>query len=580
MASEALDRAEVARGLEKELDGIKAAAEEFCLPDAALAILRLEDVYDDWKNAEYGRLLHPDRSDQDEVQTAAYLRRAGYLIDVGDYALALLLENGKQCGRQFKEFPHIYDIISTMKPFESVQEGFRSGKIKPSDAYFVTEVNILGTIPTTEILILENGAGTEAEHFMGQILDWHKKLLIYITKRRAVRKGKELRLENAQTGKMLVTEGVHTDSELFDIMMNEQATPRHVVGTAWNAPTWASEFQDVSRENYRDIDTSRDPAVNLDFTLRETDEIAKGYGAFPGFKSSFSESYGVDFDSLTKVDRALVKLVMGADQHVYYGKMENVLAAVKIETKLADKECRRVIEFMTWKHGEQPIRKPIYATALYRYTSFRRLSAARTLLMESHFRGIYTKQDEKGRIFENRCRDLLRESGLGVYPKRLEVPFQIVPSEVSKRLWGKAKTQTDLDVLGTKGRIGFIIECKEVKIELQRLTKKTNLFLKYIIELYYKSLWISGNRLKFTELLGTQAKLFADVDYLIPLVITTFPFDVGPSSIALLTFPELETIAKSIDKIKVEVEGNRSYARLPWRGEETSVSTLALPLPS
>ena len=157
MPAAQLDRAEVARGLEKEFEQIKTSAKEFCLPDASLAILRLEDVYDDWKNGEYSRLLHP-RTDQDELQAALYYRRARYLIDVGDFALSILLENAKQCGRQLRDFPHIYDVISTAEPFEAVQVEIGAGKIRPNDAYFVTQVNILGTLPTTEILILSRSS--------------------------------------------------------------------------------------------------------------------------------------------------------------------------------------------------------------------------------------------------------------------------------------------------------------------------------------------------------------------------------------------------------------------------------------
>ena len=55
-----LDRAEVARGLEREYEEIKKAAGQFCLPDASLAILRREDVFEDWRSGLFSRLLFPD----------------------------------------------------------------------------------------------------------------------------------------------------------------------------------------------------------------------------------------------------------------------------------------------------------------------------------------------------------------------------------------------------------------------------------------------------------------------------------------------------------------------------------------
>jgi hypothetical protein len=257
-----------------------------------------------------------------------------------------------------------------------------------------------------------------------------------------------------------------------------------------------------------------------------------------------------------------------------------MLQAIQAETKLSKGESRKVLDFMLWKHGDQPIRKPIYASGLYRYTSFRRLSSARTIILESHFQTTYGKHDEKGRIFEDRCRDALRNSGMGVFPGRLIVPFQIVPSEISTELWGKVKKETDLDVLARAGHIGFIIECKEMKLKSQHLTSETNLFRKYLIELYYKTVWIAGNRMKFTDLLGKNDKLFEGVDFLIPLVVSTFPYNVDPWAVAQLTLSELTSIAKSVNSVKVEQEGELFYATLPWRGENVSVRTLALPFPN
>ena len=467
-----------------------------------------------------------------------------------------------------------------MPPSETDEQLILSGKREPDDACFFTTVNILGTIPTTEVLILKGALGTEAEQFMERILGWHKRLMIYLTKTRAVRKGKDMRIEQLETGEMLVSENVHSDDELFDIFMKEEATPRHIVGTAWHAAHWASDFQDVARENFRDIDSPRDPKLNLDYTLRESDEIASAYGSFPGFRELYEQTTGVRYESFAKVDRALVKLVMSADQHVYYGALRKTVLALTSDTGMPRKECERIIESMTWRRGQPPLRYPIYASGLYRYTSYRRLSAARFIQLEELFSEAYRHEDEKGRIFEERCRDQLRRAGLRVYPSRLLVPFQIVPSEVSEGLWGKAKTRTDFDVLGKTGRFGLIIECKETKIPFQRLLRQTNLFEKYIIELYYKTMWASTNPVKFRELMHQgpeKGDLFDGVDYLIPLVVTTFPFDVGASKIPLLTFSELGHVAKSPGRFRVEANEGEECVQLPWRSEDASVKAVVFP---
>ena len=581
MKAENLDRAEVARGLEKEFEDIKAAAREFCLPDASLVMLRLEDVYDDWRSGEFSRLLYPDeRRDQDEIQATAYFRRANYYLQVGELALSLLLENGRQCGRQLTSFPHIFYVISTRPPSETDQELIISGRREPDDACFLTSVNILGSIPTTEALILKGAGGTEAEEFMEKILGWHKRLLVYLSKRRAVRKGKDMRIEQAETGDMLVTEGAHSEEELFDIFMKEGGTPRHLVETAWHAALWASDFQEIARENFRNIDSSRDPNLNLDYAMREADEIAKAYGSFPGFKDLFEKAMGIHYDSFAKVDRALVRQVMSADQHVFYGSLKNILRALMSDTGLSKKECEKIVESMTWRRSQVPLRYPIYSSGLYRYTSYRRLSAARFAQLELLFLEAYRHEDEKGRIFEERCRDMLRKASLRVYPTRLLIPIQIVPKEVSQELWGKTKTRTDFDVLAKIGRFGLVIECKETRIPYQRVLRQTNLFEKYIVELYHKTHWACNNPAKLGELLRRDpgnGDLFDDVDYLIPLVVTTFPFDVGALKIPLLTYSELGRVAKSPDQLKVDREDGEEYTTLSWRGENASVRALVLP---
>lgn len=581
MTTENLDRAEVARGLEKEFEEIKSTAKEFCLPDASLAILRLEDVYDDWRNGEFSRLLYPDeRRDQEEIQATAYFRRANYLLYVGEIALSLLLENGHQCGRQIRNFPHIYDIISVLGPKEAVDELWTRGKIRPVDAYFVSSVNILGTIPMTEVIILEGARDTEAEEFMYSVLNWHKRLMVYLSKRRAVRKGKDMRIEETETGRMLVSEGVHTDEELFNIFMKERATPRHLVGTAWHAAHWASDFQDVARENYRDIDSPRDPNLNIDYVIKEEDAIAGAYASFPGFTDLFEKTYRCKYASFTEISRALFRLVMQANQHVYYASIGNMLNILEEGTGLTKNTCRKIIEAMTWKQGEDPLRYPIYSSGIYRYTSYRRLSAARFAMLEPLFTQAYGHEDEKGKAFEERCRELLRKSNFFVYPERLVIPFQIVPTEVSEALWGRKKTRTDFDVLARINQFCLVIECKETKVPFQRVLKSTHLFEKYTTELYYKTMWIHDNSTEFKKVLD-QARgsgdLLQGTKYLIPLMVTTFPFDLGSLKIALLTYSELGVIARSFDKVRVEKVEGEEFAILPWRSEETSIRSLALP---
>ena len=170
-SDEVLDRSEVARGLDKELERINETAAGFCIPDATMTILRLEDVYDDWRNSELRRLKSPSaKQDQDELQASAYLRRANYMLRVCHYALGLLLEQGKPCGRELRNFPHIYYILSLMDPQDAVIELTENGRIKEEDAYFVTSVKVMGTFPLTEMVLMEGARGTEAERFMAEYL--------------------------------------------------------------------------------------------------------------------------------------------------------------------------------------------------------------------------------------------------------------------------------------------------------------------------------------------------------------------------------------------------------------------------
>lgn len=567
--------------MEPEFRGIELAAKQLCLPDAAVALLRLEDVYHDWRASEYRRLLYPaENTDQDEDQATVYFRRAQYLLRMLNWAFSILLDNGKECGRKVKQFPHIYDFISpTFDSKGTVLRLAGEGKIDPrTDAWFVSSVNAIGTFPLTEVILLEGGSGTKAEQVMGDLLNWTKRLLVYATKMRAVRLGKEMKFVDTPTGKMLVTEAEKGEEDILAILMKEKATPRHLVETAWQPNSWVSDFHEVAAKNHRDIDSQRDPKTNLEFVTREEEETTKAYASFDGFSELFLQETGFSFESHSKVCVSIARLVMGCDQHVFYGDREHLSLAVAKDSGLDMKEVKKLLDAMTWKVGEIPALYAIYPSGLDRYTSYRRVTLYRQIKLEMLFFEKYTDNDLKGRVFEERCRELLRKGGFRVYPDRVIVPFQIVPSDISNELWNKVKSETDFDVVARVGNLGFLLECKEVKVPSDWLVKQTHRFEKYTVELYHKTLWVKDNREAFRGLLKDDPGLLDGVSHLVPLVVTTFPFDVTTDKIALITLSELDRAAKRASEIKVRRIGEEDYASLPWRGEDAMVETLALPL--
>jgi hypothetical protein len=146
--------------------------------------------------------------------------------------------------------------------------------------------------------------------------------------------------------------------------------------------------------------------------------------------------------------------------------------------------------------------------------------------LEAHYRESYDN-NLKGLAFEERCRDLLRQSGATVYPERLQLPFEVLPKEISMELWGHPKTKTDIDVLARIADYVLVLECKEIKPPQESLVKKTHLFEKFAEELYYKTRWLASNLESIRPLMNDDwfGRLFegADDSWLIPAVVTTFP---------------------------------------------------------
>jgi hypothetical protein len=208
------------------------------------------------------------------------------------------------------------------------------------------------------------------------------------------------------------------------------------------------------------------------------------------------------------------------------------------------------------------------------FSTFERLVTSVFFTLDNCIDEIYDN-DLKGKNFEDASRKMLKEKGLIVLPRSVEIFEPVIPNDIALKLWGKEKTRTDLDIIAVKGNALLIIECKDAKFQLSFL-KQGNKFRNFVVEQYYRVQWIRDNFARFASYVQNE---FANAGinlsqefFLFPLVVSNTLVNIENFEGApLVTYSELEDIVSKEWNIKADdpskeivVEtGGRLY-HLPW----------------
>jgi hypothetical protein len=208
------------------------------------------------------------------------------------------------------------------------------------------------------------------------------------------------------------------------------------------------------------------------------------------------------------------------------------------------------------------------------FSTFGRLTESALFTLDNCFDEMY-ENDLKGKTFEDASRKMLKEKGLIVLPRSVEIFEPMVPRDMALELWGKEKNRTDLDIVAMKGNALLIIECKDAKFQSSFL-KQGNKFKNFVVEQYYRANWIKSNFAKFVSYVQNGCEV-AGIDlsqrlFLFPIVVSNILVNIKNFEGApLVTYSELETLVSKEWKIdaddpsrEIVVEIGGRFHHLPW----------------
>jgi hypothetical protein len=189
--------------------------------------------------------------------------------------------------------------------------------------------------------------------------------------------------------------------------------------------------------------------------------------------------------------------------------------------------------------------------------------------------------DEVGKRFEQACRRVLSSEGFGVFPGRLNLPFQYIPSGAARQVGQRIKTSTDIDVIARKGDFLLVVECKERTRPRRGSLYLQNLLAKMSVDLQYKTLWIRANTQEASKLLGKEwGRLLvneSDIWY-VPLLVSNFPVDL-PADLksVVLSLSELERLAGVIELGRIVKSGKDHFLSMKGIVRTSSCDTRIFP---
>jgi len=326
---------------------------------------------------------------------------------------------------------------------------------------------------------------------------------------------------------------------------------------------WNSDFLEVSYETLRET-LDEKGTKNLEFLKKEDAEIFKAYNSMPGFAEYFEDLYGVQMASFFKIRYELFRMCYSNLHTVGIWTLSRLLKKLNQKTGYSHEIIEKVVELSGFAE-KYPNLITVDDIAM---TSFRRLSVSRFSLLQNCFNDYY-ENDLKGKSFEKACRKLLKDNNFNTLPSRVDVFEPMLPLEISQKLWGKQKAQTDIDVIASMKNNVFVIECKEIKLKLPRL-REQNQFKKYLVEQYYRVKWISEDFLKFRKYLSNSELKSLSIDFdrqinFFPLVLTNRVINIeSASELPLVTYTEFKnSITK---KWNMNIDGENGISEIEISG--------------
>lgn len=473
------------------------------------------------------------------------------------------------------ELPKFGFGICLQKNLEDyLRELYEEKQIKKTDFIFSKPRLFLNKIPGWMVFSYNEEAHAHIEDKINKIFElrdlfYQKGLLetmIYV-----LPDGAKVEFDDTGLRKITLPEGLTVQS----IWEEQGITPR-MIETFTRVFDWNSFFRDTAIESLKTLELGKGKN-NIENLKKEDEEIFNAYYTMENYIDTFYDFYEIEFEVFFNIISDIIYLCYNNIHTVGHWIYSEFFEEDVIKNEYNSDDLNKVIQLLS--DPTKTTNRYDGLTIINRniFTSFRRLSTAKIILLEKCFGEVYNN-DLKGKIFEEACRKLLADKELKTFSDRINILEPTLPPEVSYELWGKQKQKTDIDVISSLNNNILIIECKEIKsIELK--PKQIKQFKKYLIEHYYKTKWIASNLKKFERYMGAEITTILKIDidktiYIFPILVTNLLVNIEEMRVTpLITYLELEKVVslkewnlKNSDENSgsTELEINGRKISLPW----------------
>src|SRR6185312_13130082 len=318
-------------------------------------------------------------------------------------------------------------------------------------------------------------------------------------------------------------------------------------------PNWNME---VVETHAKTLDTLDNQIENRQNVLNEFKVKKSAFESLPNFSNIFFEYYKIPFDDYYSIITEICMLAYDriSDRVIRLPRV-SLIKQIKRHSGKAKVQIEKILDDFTWKKGETIFDKFVIFDGNYYTYSWDTALYSTELPMQHCFEKLFNN-DPKGKHYEEECRKIFRTNSLFVCDGRLLIQKQIVPNNFFTKYKIKIKKETDLDVIGSKLDILFIIECKEKKRTIN-ITNVYNELKKNYNELLWKAKWIAEHREEFVKIVKEHNYEIPDFNYIVPLLVTNI---VNPDNNKYnsVNFSELNYIINNI-----QITGDSYVTNLP-----------------
>jgi len=575
-----IDRGQAGRLIPRFKEDCMTIVHQMDRKNSVLVLLCLNDAYENLGNAILPALLnpsirHPQTTEQEQLALQDWVLENTVIIEE---ALLMVLENSSMKARTIPSLPEIEIGIDGSDPDSHMASLREKKKLGLDDLVFVGTPTLMNAFKVSQVIIMRGVNDPEVRKSLNQVFS----LII------SIRRVHSLEMAIKFNTTVTIEEGQpvpHIDypTDLTPEKMQEisQRTPRLALDSEQSVPEWASDVKKASAAASLTVAEGLDSKSNQEALRRELSEFVTAYSSFLGYESSFHSRFGYSLHDFVTACQELLEIARLQFHTVYRGERTQLAKEVKRRSGLSNSKVNEIVTALTWRKGSTPFQSPIISIGSDRIFNFQHIMAGLTSTLDNHFSSS-PYSNEKGVLFEERCRQLLNSKGFEVFPSRLNIVEEYLPPDISLQLWNHVKQSTDVDLIARKSNFLLICECKERKQTVGHELRLKNLFSKFKVDLKYKTLWLRTNHEKFSQLLSENwsNKLLQGRSqlWLVPLLISNLPVNTdNETKIGLLTYSELDRLADSTSTLRIARTTEGDYLSLEGISRAVPAATWVLP---